>query len=298
MRVPRGRYDLVLCRNTVIYFNADVRDDLHARLVGPLRPGGVLVVGATERVADPRGAGLRPPRPLTYRGGLMDVAEYLPHVHRRVARAPRGARPRGRAHRGARPTTAATIDEIFRIAHSFKGMSATMGYDGMAELTHAMEDVFELLRRRRDGLDRAAVDVLLACLDALEATVDRIDARRRGGDRPGAVERLAAGRRAAGAVARARPRSAGRPPTGPAERAAGRVLHVVVTCAEDVEMPAVRAFMVLGEAGRARRRSSAPSPTPRRVDGFAGPTVELWMPPTADPDATARRARAGVADVA
>jgi chemotaxis protein methyltransferase CheR len=65
---PRpGAYDLVMCRNTVIYFNDDVRDALHARLATALRPGGYLVVGATERVADPADIGLAPTHPFTYR---------------------------------------------------------------------------------------------------------------------------------------------------------------------------------------------------------------------------------------
>ena len=68
-----------------------------------------------------------------------------------------------------------TVDEIFRIAHSLKGMSATMGFAGMAALTHEMEDVFELLRQRRGGLSREAIDCLLQCLDALSAAVDAID---------------------------------------------------------------------------------------------------------------------------
>jgi chemotaxis protein methyltransferase CheR len=51
MRVKPAEYDLVLCRNTVIYFNEEVRDALHARLADALRPGGYLVIGATERVA-------------------------------------------------------------------------------------------------------------------------------------------------------------------------------------------------------------------------------------------------------
>ena len=66
------------------------------------------------------------------------------------------------------PEDGATVDEIFRIAHSLKGMSATMGFAGMAALTHQMEDVFELLRQRSGGLGRDTVDVLLECLDALE----------------------------------------------------------------------------------------------------------------------------------
>jgi chemotaxis protein methyltransferase CheR len=65
---PRNdAYDLVLCRNTVIYFTDEVRDALHARLVASLRPGGYLVVGATERVSDAKGLGLTPAFPFTYR---------------------------------------------------------------------------------------------------------------------------------------------------------------------------------------------------------------------------------------
>src|SRR4051812_17763398 len=73
------------------------------------------------------------------------------------------------------PDDPETVDEIFRNAHSMKGMSATMGFAGMAALTHEMEDVFELLRRRRGGLERAAVDVLLKCLDLLSDAVDSIE---------------------------------------------------------------------------------------------------------------------------
>jgi chemotaxis protein methyltransferase CheR len=67
MRIAPGSFDLILCRNTVIYFNQEVRDDLHARLVEALRPGGVLVIGATERVSDAPRLGLTATHPFTYR---------------------------------------------------------------------------------------------------------------------------------------------------------------------------------------------------------------------------------------
>ena len=71
MRMPiaRERYDLVICRNTVIYFAAAVRDALHVRLVDALKPGGYLVVGTSERVADPCGLGLTSPAHSLYRKG-------------------------------------------------------------------------------------------------------------------------------------------------------------------------------------------------------------------------------------
>jgi chemotaxis protein methyltransferase CheR len=67
VRPRREHYDLILCRNTVIYFTEEVRDALHVRLVEALRPGGYLVVGATERVARSGDLGLEPAFPFTYR---------------------------------------------------------------------------------------------------------------------------------------------------------------------------------------------------------------------------------------
>jgi chemotaxis protein methyltransferase CheR len=67
MPFPSARYDLVVCRNTVIYFAEPVRDELHARLAGAIRPGGYLLIGSTERVSDSTGMGLEPVRPFLYR---------------------------------------------------------------------------------------------------------------------------------------------------------------------------------------------------------------------------------------
>ncbi|WP_249009123.1 protein-glutamate O-methyltransferase CheR [Conexibacter sp. DBS9H8] len=65
---PRpGSYDLILCRNTVIYFNEPIRDQLHARLASALRPGGFLMVGSTERVAHAAELGLASAYPFIYR---------------------------------------------------------------------------------------------------------------------------------------------------------------------------------------------------------------------------------------
>ncbi|MGE4426885.1 MAG: protein-glutamate O-methyltransferase CheR [Solirubrobacteraceae bacterium] len=65
--VRTAAFDLILCRNTVIYFNAADRDEVHARLARALRPGGYLVVGPTERVADPSALGLVTDGPFVYR---------------------------------------------------------------------------------------------------------------------------------------------------------------------------------------------------------------------------------------
>jgi chemotaxis protein methyltransferase CheR len=60
-------YELVMCRNTVIYFADQIRDDLHARFAHALRPGGILVIGGTERVTDAAALGLAPIHPFIYR---------------------------------------------------------------------------------------------------------------------------------------------------------------------------------------------------------------------------------------
>ncbi len=67
LRPPAAAYDLVMCRNTVIYFAEPIRDELHARLAGALRPGGCLVIGATERVSYPSELGLTPLHPFIFR---------------------------------------------------------------------------------------------------------------------------------------------------------------------------------------------------------------------------------------
>jgi chemotaxis protein methyltransferase CheR len=67
LRTPPASLDLILCRNTVIYFTDEVRDALHGRLALALRPGGVLMVGATERIPEPARHGLEPAGPFLYR---------------------------------------------------------------------------------------------------------------------------------------------------------------------------------------------------------------------------------------
>jgi chemotaxis protein methyltransferase CheR len=66
LRTGASSYDLIMCRNTVIYFAGPIRDELHARLAGALRPGGCLVIGATERVSQPTAIGLQQIHPFIY----------------------------------------------------------------------------------------------------------------------------------------------------------------------------------------------------------------------------------------
>ena len=72
------------------------------------------------------------------------------------------------------PDNQDTINEIFRAAHSLKGMAGTMGYTRMQRLTHDMENVFSEIRNGNMTASDDLVDVLFKGLDALENYLDNI----------------------------------------------------------------------------------------------------------------------------
>ena len=72
------------------------------------------------------------------------------------------------------PENADTVNEIFRAAHSLKGMAGTMGYKRMQNLTHDMENVFSEVRNGAIKVMPEMIDVLFQCLDALEEYTDNI----------------------------------------------------------------------------------------------------------------------------
>lgn len=66
------------------------------------------------------------------------------------------------------------VNEIFRVAHTIKGMAATMGFTDLAELTHKMEDVLSEFREGELKVTSDVVTVLFDCLDTLERMVDNV----------------------------------------------------------------------------------------------------------------------------
>ena len=66
------------------------------------------------------------------------------------------------------PEDVDTINEIFRAAHSLKGMAGTMGDKRMQALTHDMENVFSEIRNGTMKVNSNLIDTLFQCLDALE----------------------------------------------------------------------------------------------------------------------------------
>jgi two-component system, chemotaxis family, sensor kinase CheA len=180
-----------------------------------------------------------------------------------------------------------TVDEIFRIAHSLKGMSATMGFAQIAALTHQMEDVFELLRQRSDGLPVEAVDTVLACLDALSSAVDAIEATGEETLDPAALidrlQGLVRERTAEQELARAG--GAVLPDLVTATAAGERVLHVVAVLSDQVLMPAVRAHMVFAALSE---HGEIIGGIPDDVELFSGQRIEAWITSGHEEEAVAR----------
>lgn len=80
------------------------------------------------------------------------------------------------------PENTDTINEIFRAAHSLKGMAGTMGFKNMQHLTHDMEDVFSEVRNGNIKVNSDMIDVLFQCLDAIEKYLENIKATSGEGD--------------------------------------------------------------------------------------------------------------------
>ena len=72
------------------------------------------------------------------------------------------------------PENVDTVNEIFRAAHSLKGMAGTMGYKRMQRLTHDMENVFSEIRNGKMNVNADLVDIVFKCLDALEGYLNNI----------------------------------------------------------------------------------------------------------------------------
>ncbi|QAY68333.1 chemotaxis protein CheA [Paenibacillus protaetiae] len=165
------------------------------------------------------------------------------------------------------PEDISIVQTIFRSAHTLKGMSATMGFEDLASLTHEMENVLDLVRNSKLKMDDFIFDTLFKGLDALEAMVQDIV---NGGTGKADVQTIVTalvsivkGDYAKGGQA---PQPAAAASVQPAAAAAAsasymldefqasileqsiqsghQVYHVVVTVREDCMLKAARAYMV------------------------------------------------------
>ena len=80
------------------------------------------------------------------------------------------------------PDNKDTVNEIFRAAHSLKGMAGTMGFKRMQHLTHTMENVFQEVRSDNVKVNSAMIDILFKCLDAIEGYLENVKATSAEGD--------------------------------------------------------------------------------------------------------------------
>lgn len=152
-----------------------------------------------------------------------------------------------------------TLREVFRSAHTLKGASRAMGFADMGDLTHAMEDVLDHLRREALALDVTVVDALLEGLDSLKQLVAEV--ARSGGTVTGTSRPTRRLRDLVLGVAAGPPlEAAATAPPGPcpeawpnsallaaaeARRAGWSLWRLEVHLAPDCMMPSVRALMVL-----------------------------------------------------
>ena len=81
------------------------------------------------------------------------------------------------------PSNLEAVGEIFRAAHTLKGMSATMGFEKVAHLTHEMESILDKMRNGSIVVTPDVVDVLFETFDVLRTLInDSIDATDSGVD--------------------------------------------------------------------------------------------------------------------
>jgi len=168
----------------------------------------------------------------------------------------------------------AALDTLFREAHSLKGMSASMGYDQLAKVSHRMEDYLDRFRGGKGVLERRGVDLLFEGVDLLRRAVEEIAA----GQAPTLVAESYVAKMALLMVAE--PAAAAPAPSDEAEVAAARqraeaqgltLFTVELQIASDAPLPSARAYITLrrtrdlGElirsaprAGGRRMRSGAP----------------------------------------
>lgn len=162
------------------------------------------------------------------------------------------------------PEDLSILNDIFRNAHTIKGMSATMGYTKIAELTHDTENVLDLLRKEQLKVSEGIVDTLFKCVDSLEQMVESIG---EGGPEDvvdvteiaAKLSALVKGEAAPAAAAAAPAAPAAEAPAAPSieyddtdkdviNQALGsgmRVLHINVALTESCVLKSARSYMVM-----------------------------------------------------
>ena len=144
------------------------------------------------------------------------------------------------------------VEEVFRGAHSLKGMAAAMGYDRTSELTHRMESLMDRVRKRERKPDAQLTDLMLEAVDMVKVLIDDESEGKAGADTADLLSRIEAMTEVAGEVESSDWSEAGDTDASatkkqtPAEEPTSGMQHtVVVTLEETCVLKAVRAYMVI-----------------------------------------------------
>ena len=154
------------------------------------------------------------------------------------------------------PTAAEPLSAIFRAVHTVKGMSATMGYEAVATLTHELETVLDAVRRGERKITPTVMDALFEAADVLETSVEQaVRGQDATSDAAPVIERLRAMGRMSGefpAISSASPApsalSALSAPSAPLAPLAPPQLLIRIRLAANVPLRGVRAFVVVKRA--------------------------------------------------
>jgi len=196
----------------------------------------------------------------------------------------------------AGPERAELLDDMFRHAHSVKGMAGAMGLEGIAATAHRAEDLLGVLRRGQSPAEPEAVDLLLAATDALSSMVEQASAGASPEADAALADRLA---RAVAAAKEGLPLGAGRPAApppaaeaeAPALPAPGglRSFTVQVSVSAGCPVPAVRGFLVLKKLnGLGAVARSTPSVEDLRAGRIPSRRLEVVLDSAETPQALER----------
>jgi two-component system chemotaxis sensor kinase CheA len=209
------------------------------------------------------------------------------------------------AGRGEEPLDA-IIDEMFRHAHSVKGMSASMELEGIKEVAHKAESLLEVFRRDGRPPDAASVDVLLAAVDAMLGMVQRAAEGGEPEADAGLLDRLyaatarAQGAKAPGAAAGEAPAASPAPEPAPevAPAAPRRRVVAEVEIAASCPVPAVRGFLVLKKlSGLGTLLAASPSSEDLKAGRLPDRRVIATLE-TAEATAALEKALSQISDIA
>jgi two-component system chemotaxis sensor kinase CheA len=148
------------------------------------------------------------------------------------------------------PTAAEPLSAIFRAVHTVKGMSATMGYEAVASLSHELETVLDAVRRGERTITPTIMDALFEAADVLETAVEQaVRGQDASADAAPVIERLRAMSRMSGefpAITAEPPASSA--PLAPLAPLASSQLFIRIRLAANVPLRGVRAFVIVKRA--------------------------------------------------